>query len=1116
MKKQWFSIIASILSASAALFLCVTWRSGPAVPGMAVAAPLDAIPMPPTLAEDPAVPSGEVGPTGVGSVANSAADAWTIECVDCPKYFAEMSDRSLRLDAEGHPHIAYGSDRLYYARHDGMTWQLQVADSTPGVGLYAALALDSTPPYTPHISYYDDVNGDLRYAYWTGSTWVSQTVDDVGDVGEYTSLALDANSTPHISYYDRTNRDLKHAYWAGSTWVSQTVDSQGDVGEYTSLALDMDGNPHISYYDATNGNLKHADWTGSIWVSQTVDSAPTVGKYASLALDTTAPYTPHISYLATSNWGGTWFDLKYATSTGSGWISETVDSTGDVGLYSSLALDADGSPHISYYDSTSDRLKYARWTGSTWDKQITDDGGSISVNVGQYSSLALDTTGNAHISYFNSSSNDLLYAHWTGSTWDKQVVDSRGDVGEYTSLALDAGDNPHISYYDDINYDLKYAYWTGSAWVTQTVDSQSSRGQYTSLAVSAEGTPHISYYEATYHSLRHAYFDASGWHSETVDGGPSTEYVGQYNSLVLDGEGYPHISYYEEHKSPQYRSYLRYAYQDASGWHVETAENPESSGRYPGLFTSLALDGNDYPHISYFHGSDNELKYAYKDIAGWHVETVDSAGTVGKYTSLELDNSGYAHISYFDDSKDDLKYAYQDALGWHIETVDSVGGVGQYTSLALDGNGRPLISYYGGTDVVEGHLRYARWNGSQWLTETVDGTGGVGQYTSLMLDGNGKAHISYYDAKNHDLKYAYYSAQLAAGFSAAPTYGFAPLTVAFTDVSTGSVDTWLWSFGDGITSTQQSPTHTYTVAGAYTVTLAVGGPGGTDTSTRTDLITVYEAVRADFTANPVHGVSPLVVKFTDTSSGPVAVWRWNLGDGTISALQHPTHTYTKTGVYTVGLTAQVVGASAVLPGGTDTLTRTHYITVTESPPQVDFTGHPRSGAAPLTVQFTSTVTGTATDYQWNFGDGGVADTANPTHTYHSAGSFGVILAVTGPGGMTNVSKPGYITVNAAPGAPTATFSADVVSGTAPLTVTFTAATSGTVEHWLWSFGNGDTAFTGPVVSHTYVTSDTFDVSLTVSNTHGSFIVSKPGYITVRTRDEESHAIYLPLVLRSTP
>ena len=183
-------------------------------------------------------------------------------------------------------------------------------------------------------------------------------------------------------------------------------------------------------------------------------------------------------------------------------------------------------------------------------------------------------------------------------------------------------------------------------------------------------------------------------------------------------------------------------------------------------------------------------------------------------------------------------------------------------------------------------------------------------------------------------------------------------------------------------------------------------------------------------------------------------------------------------------------------GGNASAVKAGYITVNEPAPEVDFIASPRSGDAPLTVQFTSTVTGTVTAYGWNFGDGGTATTANPTHTYQSAGSFGVTLVVTGTGGTASESKPGYITVNAPSGAPTATFSADVTEGTAPLTVTFTAVTSGTVEGWLWTFGDGGQATTGPVVTHVYTTPGLFDVSLTVSNTYGSYTTNKPGYITV--------------------
>jgi PKD repeat protein/subtilisin family serine protease len=286
----------------------------------------------------------------------------------------------------------------------------------------------------------------------------------------------------------------------------------------------------------------------------------------------------------------------------------------------------------------------------------------------------------------------------------------------------------------------------------------------------------------------------------------------------------------------------------------------------------------------------------------------------------------------------------------------------------------------------------------------------------------------------------------------------------------------------------------WSVAGSVGV---VAGSGGCSTN--------EPAPVASFEANPRSGPAPLTVVFTDTSTGTITAWEWAFGDGVTSTLHNPTHTYTTPGAYTVTLT--VTG-----PGGSDTEMKANYITVTYPPPQADFTASPRSGVAPLEVRFTSTVTGAVTTYAWDFGDGGTGSEPNPTHTYQSAGSFGVTLVVTGPGGTAQVVKPGYITVSPPPSAPMATFSASVVSGTAPLTVTFTAVTSGTVEHWHWAFGDGAEAFTGPVVQHTYVTPGVFNVSLTVSNTYGSYTINKPGYITVNPPPGTAHHVYLPLVL----
>lgn len=267
----------------------------------------------------------------------------------------------------------------------------------------------------------------------------------------------------------------------------------------------------------------------------------------------------------------------------------------------------------------------------------------------------------------------------------------------------------------------------------------------------------------------------------------------------------------------------------------------------------------------------------------------------------------------------------------------------------------------------------------------------------------------------------------------------------------------------------------------------------------------------DFTAIPRSGDVPLTVQFTSTPTNIgtlfLAIYAWDFGDGNTAAAANPRHTYQSAGSFDVTL---IVTGSA----GIAQAMKPAYITVTEPPipaPEVDFVGAPRSGDAPLTVQFTSTVTNTVTDYAWAFGDGGIATIANPTHAYTSVGSFGVTLVVTGPGGTALAVKSGYITVNLPLSVPTATFSADIRSGDVPLTVTFTAVTEGVVEGWLWDFGDGETATSGPVVSHTYQTPGVFDISLTVSNTSGSYTVNKPAYITVSS---DGHRIFLPLILRN--
>lgn len=162
-----------------------------------------------------------------------------------------------------------------------------------------------------------------------------------------------------------------------------------------------------------------------------------------------------------------------------------------------------------------------------------------------------------------------------------------------------------------------------------------------------------------------------------------------------------------------------------------------------------------------------------------------------------------------------------------------------------------------------------------------------------------------------------------AEFAGTPVSGYAPLTVSFTDASTGSATSWSWDFGDGGSSTAQNPSHTYTDAGTYNVALTATNSAGSNTLTKTSYITAgtLSAPVAAFSATPVTGSAPLAVTFTDLSTNAPSSWAWTFGDGGTAVTRNPSHTYAAAGTYDVALT--VTNAA-----GTNTLTRTGYVTVT--------------------------------------------------------------------------------------------------------------------------------------------------------------------------------------------
>ena len=331
-----------------------------------------------------------------------------------------------------------------------------------------------------------------------------------------------------------------------------------------------------------------------------------------------------------------------------------------------------------------------------------------------------------------------------------------------------------------------------------------------------------------------------------------------------------------------------------------------------------------------------------------------------------------------------------------------------------------------------------------------------------------------------------------AGFVSNVTSGTTPLHIQFMDVSTNSPTEWIWSFGDGDTSSTQNPTHIYTQAGTYTVTLAGTNDAGSNTVSKTGYIIVTKPVfipLASFVSNVTQGTIPLTVQFLDCSTNSPTSEVWTFGDGGTATGASPAHTYTSSGTYSVTLT---VTNSA----GNDTVVRTGYITAwapVNEPPIASFVSTTTSGTVPRTVQFVDASTNFPVAWLWAFGDGWTSTEQNPLHTYTRMGTYSVTMTATNAWGNDTVTKDKYITVSHT--MPVASFVAAPVSGTAPLSVQFSDTSANAPTSWEWTFGDGGSSMVQSP-SYVYTSPGRYTVTFSAINAAGKNTVTRTDSISV--------------------
>src|SRR3989344_3513791 len=364
-----------------------------------------------------------------------------------------------------------------------------------------------------------------------------------------------------------------------TTTVGFSYGSQiGDGG------LIMGQNSRVNGSVYSNGSITGASGariTGSAWVAQ--GTAPSVDQSWETA------------------------NSDYGVGTVSGSIISTLDSSGDGGKYTSLALGSDGFARISYYNESNNDLKFVRCTNAdctTKNITVIESSG----DVGQFSSLALGSDGFARISYYASSGGNLKFVRCTNADCTAKninTLDSSGDVGKYTSLALGSDGLARISYITESGDDLKFARCTDADCATKninTVDSSPNIDRNTSIALGSDGFARITYYDDGSDNLKFAQCTNADCTTKNITTLDSTGDVGRYSSLKLASDQFARIVYYDGSNGDL--KYIQCANADCTTKNISVPD-PDNVGQY----TSFVFGSDNFGRISYYDVGNADLKF---------------------------------------------------------------------------------------------------------------------------------------------------------------------------------------------------------------------------------------------------------------------------------------------------------------------------------------------------------------------------------------------------------------------------------------------------------------------------------------------------------------------------
>lgn len=543
---------------------------------------------------------------------------------------------------------------------------------------------------------------------------------DFKDINRHAS-AIDSNGDVH--FVTSLNDSVYHFVSSTSGWTSTEI----DAGENAALVIEASNDKlHVSYYDPTDGDLKYAykSATGSVWITDTIDASGDVGSHNSIALkdsDNAYQYPVFAYYDATNQ------ALKYALRFPSGTVSSTsVDSTNDVGQGNSIAVDSQNHIHISYADQTNGQTKHAEFDGSSWSYMTTSSFSYLGTATIWGTQIKIDSADDLHIvssltnSYGNV--NRIYYQHKGGVWYAATIVRDLPHNLQAPSFTLDSSGNPHILYCDTDNEEMHFAtsvhLGSTATWHTHAIADGCNPGLYfKNLSYSSFGSTLIDFGIAHYTDVQTAekYLRHTEFQIEKTSGLSQIVSQSTEDIQLVNGS-------------------LLIGHDSMTHFFLDT------SGSYQLLF---ANEFDDYPYLATRSPSDSE----------WIVELITTSSEPQNFTAA-FDSVGDLHIGWNDNISGKYQVTEKSSGSWTTTDISnsycfSDCGV----SIAIDSNDVNHMTYFDLFWSPPG-LNYVENSTGSYLMSSIssvsvfDGSGNI-----IMIDSADHVHAISFDYINLTLRH---------------------------------------------------------------------------------------------------------------------------------------------------------------------------------------------------------------------------------------------------------------------------------------------------------------------------------------------------------------------------